>query len=109
MPSSGDDDFDNIIKSCLQIQSINRGSIGTLLKSPFYESISDGNSERISRTQFHIEDEIFNMDSIYEELICSIKSCRPDDEMSNSGMKQNSSIRSFVDVSSTCELSTISE
>ena len=40
MPSSGDDDFDSIIKSCLQIQSINRGSIGDLLKSPFYEMIS---------------------------------------------------------------------
>ena len=123
MPTSGDDDFDNIIKSCLQIQSINRGSIADLLKSPFYEMISgklfahfksrvltsknhgtikfrrtskmlisDGNSERISRTQFHIEDEIFNMDSIYDELICSIKSCRPDDEVA-SGMKQNSSIR----------------
>lgn len=108
MPSSGDEDFDNIIKSCLQIQSINRGSISDLLKSSFYEMIFDGNSERISRTQFHIEDEIFNMDSIYDELISSIKSCRPDDEVAN-GMKQNSSIRSFVDVCSTCELSTISE
>lgn len=40
MPTSGDNDFDNIIKSCLQIQSINRGSIADLLKSPFYEMIS---------------------------------------------------------------------
>ena len=60
--------------------------------------ILDGNSERISRTQFHIEDEIFNMDSIYDELISSIKSCRPDDEVAN-GMKQNSSIRWVIEIS----------
>ena len=74
--------------------SLKNGDLNDTSPANFYlkKNILDGNSERISRTQFHIEDEIFNMDSIYDELICSIKSCRPDDEVAN-GMKQNSSIR----------------
>ena len=61
-------------------------------------TLSDGTLERIaSKRRFHVEDEIFNMDDIYDELLSSVKSCRPDDEMSHSvGLKPNSSIRYFT-------------
>lgn len=108
MPSTKDAAWDSIIKSCLQLQPNNRGIIADLLKSPFYEMIQDGNTERISRKQFHVEEEIYSMRDIYSELKTSVNSCRPDEEMLKNQLKPNSSIRSFVDVSSTC-LSTVSE
>jgi serine/threonine protein kinase len=108
MTPTGDSGWDSIIIACLQLQPNNRAAIPDLLKSPFYSMIQDGNTERTSRKQFHVEEEIFSMREIYSELETSVNSCRPDEEMLKNQLKPNSSIRSFVDVSSTC-LSTVSE
>ena len=88
--------FHQMVQSCLAIDPQKRAELDQLLGSSFFDAFTDGSLERIaSKRRFHVEDEIFNMDEIYDELLASVKSCRPDDEMSShsAGLKPNSSIR----------------
>ena len=91
------DQFHQMVKSCLVVDQRKRAQLDHLLGSAFFDAFTDGTLERIaSKRRFHVEDEIFNMGDVYDELLASVKSCRPDDEMSTShsaGLKPNSSIR----------------
>ena len=55
----------------------------------YIKTDSDGNTERISRKQFHVEEEIYSMRDIYSELKTSVNSCRPDEEMLKNQLKPN--------------------
>lgn len=108
--ASADQVLQRIILSCLHQDPAQRPSSKEIMQSPYFESLSDGCLDQKSQVKFTIEQEVFDLDSLYLELEMAVKECKPDVELQkHDGIKNNSSIRSFADYSGSVATSTVSD
>jgi len=97
-----------LIKTALSRDPTQRPTAKNLLQSSYFDSLSDGSVEQQPVIKFSVEEEVFDFENLYAELCKAVKECKPDVEV-HSGVKMNSSIRSFADYSASVATSTVSE
>jgi len=108
--ASPDAVFSNLIEKCLSTEPSDRPKASTLCNSSFFTVLSNGAIHQVPKSKFSVEEEVFDYDHIYEALELAVKDCKPDMELSKSGLVKNSSIRSFADWSDfSVATSTVSE